>query len=74
MSTCRPEDPATPAYSHVLYVDLPTGQVSFHTAARDDGPAYAGAWDGIKGQGPDRIIRWVARLLDGVPQRQEAAE
>lgn len=61
------EDPAQPVHKHVLYVDLPTGQVSFHTGARHDGPDYAGAWDGRPGQSPDRILRWCARLVEGRP-------
>jgi hypothetical protein len=31
---------------HVLYVDLPTGQVSFHSPVRGEGPNYAGKWSG----------------------------
>jgi hypothetical protein len=29
----------------VLYVDLPNGQVSFHSPTRGDGPDYPAAWD-----------------------------
>lgn len=39
-------DPNTTAYEWVLYVDLPTGQVSFHSATRGDGPDYPGEWSG----------------------------
>src|SRR5207245_695680 len=39
-------------HHHVLYVDLPTGQVSFHTGARKlDCPDYPGEWDGVTGKG-----------------------
>lgn len=38
-------DPDTPGYEWVLYVDLPTGQVSFHSPQRIDGPDYPGDWD-----------------------------
>jgi len=31
---------------HVLYVDLPKGQASFHSFERWDGPDYTGDWDG----------------------------
>jgi hypothetical protein len=55
------EDP----HYHVLYVDLPTGQVSFHNAARYDGPDHPGEWDGAAGQSADRICRFVAQLLAG---------
>ncbi len=30
----------------VLYVDLPQGQVSFHSTERYSGPDYSGDWDG----------------------------
>lgn len=56
-------DPKQEFHRHVLYVDLPTGQVSFHTAARGDGPNYPGVWDGIGGASADRILRWIARLM-----------
>jgi hypothetical protein len=59
------EDPEQPVHKHVLYVDLPTGQVSFHSGARGAGPDYPREWDGVAGQSPDRIIRYCARLLDG---------
>lgn len=49
----------------VLYIDLPNGQVSFHTAGRGRGPDYPGAWDGMPGQSATRICGWVAQLLDG---------
>jgi hypothetical protein len=57
-------DPKQPVHCWVLYVELPTGQVSFHTEARGAGPDHAEPWDGVPGQGPDRICRWVTRLLD----------
>lgn len=62
------EDPAETFHRHVLYVDLPTGQVSFHAVERGVGPAYAGAWDGAAGASPSRICSWIARLF------QEAAK
>ena len=52
-------------HHHVLYIDLPTGQVSFHNGARYDGPDYPAEWDGMVGHGADRICRWVAQLLAG---------
>lgn len=39
-------DPATPGFEWVLYVDLPNGQVSFHSANRLQGPDYEGMFDG----------------------------
>jgi hypothetical protein len=56
-------DEKQPVHRHVLYVDLPTGQVSFHTGSRGEGPDYPGQWDGKPGQSPDRIVRWCASLL-----------
>lgn len=61
-------------HHHVLYVDLPTGQVSFHNGARYDGPDYHRDWDGIVGQSADRICRWVARLLAEEAARQTVVE
>lgn len=59
------EDDKQPFHRHVLYVDLPTGQVSFHTAERGAGPNYSDAWDGKTGQAADRICRWIVRLFRG---------
>ena len=39
------EDPAEGYATWVLYVDLPQGQVSFHSPDRHDGPDYIGEWD-----------------------------
>lgn len=47
----------------VLYVDLPTGQVSFHTELRGQGPDYRGEWDGKAGASPGRICRFVASVF-----------
>jgi hypothetical protein len=51
-------------HKHVLYVDIPTGQVSFHAAARGKGPDYYGKWDGVREAGAGRICEWCARLLE----------
>lgn len=61
------EDDKQPVHKAVLYVDLPTGQVSFHTASRGDGPDYAGKWDGSTMQAGSRICCWAARLFLAVP-------
>ena len=37
-------DPNTPGFTQVLYVDLPIGQCSFHSADRLSGPDYCGEW------------------------------
>jgi hypothetical protein len=57
-------DPKQPVHCHVLYVDLPTGQVSFHSEFRGAGPDYQGEWDGEEGASPQRIVTWCAQLLD----------
>lgn len=61
------EDVAQPVHRWVLYVDTPSGQISFHSAWRGDGPDYRGDWDGMRGQSADRITRWCAALLEAVP-------
>jgi hypothetical protein len=48
----------------VLYVDLPEGQVSFHSYARYQGPDYPGEWDKQKASA-ERIVRFAQRVLDG---------
>ena len=57
-------DPDQARHRFVLYVDLPTGQVSFHSEHRGHGPDYAGAWDGARGLQADRVVRWAAALLE----------
>jgi hypothetical protein len=56
-------------FEHVLYADIPTGQVSFHNGARLTGPDYGKPWDGVRGASAGRICRWIAALL----AQQEAA-
>jgi hypothetical protein len=56
-------DPAMPGFPWVLYVDLPTGQVSFHNPAPIGKARYVGTWDGVRQASPGRICRWVAHLL-----------
>lgn len=65
----RREDP----HHHVLYVKLPTGQVSFHTSTRGDGPDYPGQWDGVRHASSDRICRWVFSLLNRARAQSEEA-
>ena len=50
-------------HHHVIYIDVPTGQVSFHNGERGAGPGYAGEWDGAHKTAPDRICRWCADVL-----------
>jgi len=53
----------TGGFPWVLYVELPTGQVSFHAPARGVGPLYGGTWDGVHLASAGRICRWVATVL-----------
>lgn len=55
-------------HSDVLYVDIPTGQVSFHTAGRGDGPDYPRGWDGQRNAGAQRVCTWCAQLLGKGPR------
>lgn len=48
-------DDNTPGFEWVLYVELPTGQCSFHSADRLTGPNYTGDWDGIRASA-ERIL------------------
>lgn len=57
------QDNAQEFHRVVLYVDLPSGQVSFHTTSRLTGPEYLGTWDGVRDASPGRICRWIAELL-----------
>lgn len=59
-------DPKQQYHSAVLYVDLPTGQVSFHTERRGTGPDYPGEWDGVRGVGAQRVISWSNSLFQSV--------
>lgn len=56
-------DQAQAFHAWVIYVELSTGQVSFHTQARGLGPDYAKPWDKVHGHGPKRICEWAATLL-----------
>lgn len=56
------EDPGTPGYEWVLYVDLPQGQVSFHASARGEGPDYTGKWCGDH-LSADRILAFCDNVM-----------
>lgn len=49
--------------SYVLYVELPTGQVSFHCPRRGKGPDYPGMWDQSKSS-QERIIKFCDMVFD----------
>jgi hypothetical protein len=57
------DDPAQEFHRWVLYVDLPTGQVSFHTDRRGEGPDYAGEWDQVRDASPSRIIEFTQQVF-----------
>lgn len=62
-------DPNAEFHKWVLYVDLPQGQVSFHSESRGRGPDYAGDWDGLH-KSRERILAFcdtVHSLARAVP-------
>lgn len=58
------EDSAQEFHKWVLYVDLPMGQVSFHSASALSPERYEKPWDGSK-DSASRIIRFVESVLIG---------
>ena len=52
--------------SWVLYVDLPTGQVSFHSSIRYEGPDYQGDWDRQRASA-ERILAFCDAVMAGMP-------
>ena len=46
----------------VLYLDLPIGQVSFHSTERFAGPNYPGEWDG-ENKSEQRILSFCDQLM-----------
>lgn len=56
-------DPNQTFHNQLLYIDIPTGQVSFHTETRGPGPDYPGEWDKVRAAGPGRICRWIAAIM-----------
>lgn len=47
---------------HVMYIDLPNGQVSFHSAHRFAGPDYSGEWDRAYAS-EERILEFCERVF-----------
>lgn len=66
------DDPKEQMHSAVLYVDLPAGQISFHTYPGSMGPKYEKPWDGVKGVSASRINDYVAQILSGEPASARA--
>jgi hypothetical protein len=56
------KDPMQSFHNWVLYVDLPGGQVSFHSAERLDGPDYSADWDRQR-KSAERIIEFCDAVL-----------
>lgn len=56
-------DPAQKQNPNVLFVDLPNGQVSFHSPQRMSGPDYELPWYGQESS-EDRIISFCQKVLD----------
>jgi len=59
-------DPNTPGYEWVLYIDLPNGQVSYHSSTRGSGPDYKFDWDGVR-ESTARVLAYCDHLLAGSP-------
>lgn len=57
------EDPNQEYHNWVLYVDLPTGQVSFHSANALSAQRYDRPWDS-SGDSASRIVQFVQRVVD----------
>lgn len=53
--------------SWVFFVDLPTGQVSFHSPDKFEGPTYDKDWDGVKGASISRIVAYCESVLNDEP-------
>ncbi len=56
-------DPAEKLAPWVLYIDLPQGQVSFHSTERYSGPDYLKCWDG-RHKNAERIITFCSEVLE----------
>lgn len=60
-------DDGTPGFRWVLYVEVPPGQVSFHSSTRGVGPTFPRDWDGQRGKSHLRMLEWVQSVLDAHP-------
>lgn len=54
----------------VMYIELPQGQVSFHSPTRGKGPAYGKPWDGQRESGR-RILQFCDQVFQQADPRQE---
>lgn len=48
---------------HVLYLELPGGQISFHCINRHIGPDYGGEWDGVH-LSQERVIEFCQQVFN----------
>jgi hypothetical protein len=55
-------DPSCPGFEWVLYIDLPHGQVSFHSPNRGAGPDYPGEFDG-EHKSEERILAFCDNVM-----------
>jgi hypothetical protein len=62
-------DPNQPIAPYILYIDLPTGQCSFHSEQRLTGPDYPGDWDGLH-RSAEHILDWCEQLVAAPDPRQ----
>ncbi len=62
------QDPAQAYHNWVLYVEIESGQVSFHTSARGTGPDYAGEWD-KQPLSAERIIAFCDSVFSQEPEK-----
>jgi len=67
-------DESAPGFEWVLYLDLPQGQVSFHSATRLSGPDYPGKFDGQRGASEPRILMFCDAVLSGASEPPSAEE
>ena len=51
----------------VVYIDIPQGQVSFHSPDRYIGPDYMGEWDGSH-MSEERILSYCDRVLSSTSE------
>lgn len=58
------EDPTQEFHKWMLYINLPTGQVSFHAASQLTPERYYGEWDGAHASAK-RIIAFADGVLNG---------
>lgn len=60
------DDFKTAGFTQVLYVDLPQGQCSFHSASRLQGPDYPGDWTG-RHESEQNILAFCDGVMLGEP-------